>query len=166
MSAMSATPLRVSLRLKPAVAAAVDRAAAEVGLAPTVFMQKAIETAVRHELPAAERERSEREQRVLRRAQEMAVEVYRAQGFDAHFTLRVIRALMRDAAFRDLYESVIEADAYDDKAPLKTPLNMYLGWTIKNAVPATPLLDDKGAPKRAVVKGEPIKSYTLLAHKP
>ncbi len=39
---------------------------------------------------------------------------------------------------------------------------MYLGWYIKNEVPAEPILDEKGDAQRAYVKGEPIKSYTLL----
>lgn len=95
-------------------------------------------------------------------AQRKAREVFNAGGFDEHFTLTVFRELMSDAKTRHLYEQVIEADAYTDGAPKKTPLNMYLGWYIKNAINAHPLLDDAGKPRRAFVKGEPIKSYTLL----
>ena len=47
-------------------------------------------------------------------------------------------------------------------AHLGAPLNMYLGWYIKNAIDAEPLLDDTGKPRRAFVKDQPIKSYTLL----
>ena len=69
---------------------------------------------------------------------------------------------MTDPKARTLYEEVIGADAYTDGAPKKTPLNMYLGWYIKNAIDAEPLLDDAGKPRRAFVKDQPIKSYTLL----
>lgn len=95
-------------------------------------------------------------------AQHKAREVFDAGRFDEHFTLTVFRELMSDSNSRQLYEKVIEADAYTDGAPKKTPLNMYLGWYIKNAINAQPLLDDAGKPRRAFVKGEPIKSYTLL----
>lgn len=95
-------------------------------------------------------------------AQEKARQVYEAGRFDEHFTLTVFRELMDDRRTRDLYEEIIGVDAYTSGAPKKTPLNMYLGWYIKNAIDAQPVLDDAGKPRRAFIQGEPIKSYTLL----
>ena len=69
---------------------------------------------------------------------------------------------MSDANSRKLYEQVIDADTYTDGAPKKTPPNMYLGWYIENAINVQLLLDDTGKPRREFIKGEPIKSYTLL----
>ena len=95
-------------------------------------------------------------------AQGEAREVFETGRSDEHFTLTVFRELTSDANTCHLYEQLIEADAYTDGAPKKVPLNMYLGWHIKKAINAQRLLDDTGKPRRAFVKGEPIKGYTLL----
>ena len=83
-------------------------------------------------------------------------------GFDKDFTLHVIERLMKNKSFRAKYEEAIGGDAYDNGLPGKSPLNMYLGWYIKNAVAAEPVLDENNKPKRVQVKGQPIQSYTLL----
>lgn len=82
--------------------------------------------------------------------------------FDEHFTLTVFQELMKDVYFREIYEKAIGGDAYDKKLEGKNPLNMYLGWYIKNTISAEPVLDEKGKPKRIFVSNEPIQSYTAL----
>ncbi|RWO32332.1 MAG: hypothetical protein EOS10_11575 [Mesorhizobium sp.] len=82
--------------------------------------------------------------------------------FDEHFVLTVFRAAIDSPTLRDLYERAVDGDAYAVKLPGKTPLNMYLGWYIKNAVGAEPKVDARGQPLRVQVRGEPIQSYTLL----
>lgn len=82
--------------------------------------------------------------------------------FGEHFVLTVFKAAMESHTLRALYERAIGGDAYAVKLPGKTPLNMYLGWYIKNAVGAAPKTDASGQPVRAQVRGEPIQSYTLL----
>ena len=91
-----------------------------------------------------------------------ARKVFETGRFDEHFILTVFRELMFDTNTRQLYEQLIQADAYTDGASKKVPLNRILGLRIKDAIDAQRLLDDSGKPCRAFVKGEPIKSYTLL----
>ena len=108
-------------------------------------------------------DRSQREQSILESAARRARDLDAAGAFDEHFTLTVIRDLMTDPQFRANYEAVIGGDAYQNGLPGKSPLNMYLGWSIKNAVPdAVPLLDANRKPRRMQVRNEPIQSYTLL----
>ena len=52
--------------------------------------------------------------------------------------------------------------AYTSGLPGKSPLNMYLGWYIKNAIGADPKTHPNGKPMRVQVRNEPIQSYTLL----
>lgn len=153
---------RVSFRLKTDVFDLVQKLSAQAGLDPSAFMQRVLERAVYDHLPPERQKELDNMETLYSAAQRKAREVFDTGRFDEHFTLTVIRELMSDAKTRQLYEQVIEADAYADRAPKKTPLNMYLGWYIKNAINAQPLLDDAGKPRRAFVKGEPIKSYTLL----
>lgn len=153
---------RVSLRLQNDVYQAVLIVAAAQGVEPAAFMQDVLEQAVFDHLPEERRRELENTKLLFALAQRKAKEVVVAGDFTEHFTLTVIQKLMADAETRGLYESIIGMDAYTEGAPKKTPLNMYLGWHIKNAVNAQPLLDGNSKPKRAFVKGEPIKSYTLL----
>ena len=125
-------------------------------------MQDVLEQAVFDHLPEERRRELVNTKLLFALAQRKAKEVFDGGYFTEHFTLTVIQKLMADAETRSLYENIIGMDAYTEGAPKKTPLNMYLGWYIKNAVNAQPLLDDSGKPKRVFVKGEPIKSYTLL----
>ncbi|CAN7219008.1 hypothetical protein [Mesorhizobium sp. LjNodule214] len=82
--------------------------------------------------------------------------------FDEHFVLTVFKAAIESPKLRARYERAIGGDAFAVKLPGKTPLNMYLGWYIKNAIGAEPKLDANNQPVRAQVRGEPIQSYTLL----
>lgn len=153
---------RVSLRLKNDVYNAVLAAAEDVGSEPAAFMQEAIQAAVYKYLTPERQAELEREKTLYAFAQKKAQELFE-RSFDEHFTLTVIRALMQNDETRSLYEAVIGAPYLTDGAPGKSPVNMYLGWYIKNAVAATPMLDEKGKARRAYVKGEAVKSYTLLA---
>ena len=82
--------------------------------------------------------------------------------FDDHFVLTVFKTAMDSPALKALYERAIGGEANAVKLPGKTPLNMYLGWYIKNAVGAEPKLDANGQPVRCQVRGQPIQTYTLL----
>jgi|GEM_PF-1440831 len=153
---------RVSFCLKTDVFQLVQKLSAEARLDPSAFMQRALERAVYKHLPPERQMELDNMETLYTVAQHKARKVFDAGLFDEHFTLSVFRELMSDTNARQLYEQVIDADAYTDGAPKKTPLNMYLGLYIKNAIDAQPLLDDTGKPRRAFVKDEPIKSYTLL----
>jgi hypothetical protein len=82
--------------------------------------------------------------------------------FTEDWNLVVFQNLMTDAEFRAMYEKTIGGDAYDVGLPGKTPINMYLGWYIKNAIGAVPQTTPDGKPVRVQVKNEPIQSYTRL----
>jgi len=153
---------RVSLRLRTDVFDAIQQASSQAGIDPSAFMQRALERAVSDYLPEELRKELDNMEVLYAAAQEKARQVYNAGRFDEHFTLTVFRELMENRRTRDLYEEIIGVDAYTNGAPKKTPLNMYLGWYIKNAIDAEPLLDDAGKPRRAFIQDEPIKSYTLL----
>ena len=152
---------RISFRLKTDIFDLVQKLSAETGLDPSAFMQRALELAVYDHLPP-ERQKELDEETLFSAARRKAREVFDAGRFNEHFILTVFRELMSDAKTRQLYEQVIEADAYTDGAPKKTPLNLNLGKCIKYKIKAQSMLDDAGKPRRAFVKGEPIKSYTLL----
>lgn len=153
---------RVSFRLKTDVFNLIEKLSAEKEITPSAFIQQALENSVRKYLPAERQEELKNMEELYTAAQDKAREVFNSGAFDKHFTLTVFHKLMTDPKTRSLYEQVIGTDAYTDGAPKKTPLNMYLGWFIKNAINAEPLLDAAGKPLRKYVKDEPIKSYTLL----
>ena len=81
--------------------------------------------------------------------------------FTEDFVLTVFQHLMMDTEFRPKYEKLIGGAAFTSGLPGKSPLNMYLGWHIKNAVGADPKMMN-GKPVRVQVKNEPIQSYTRL----
>ena len=154
---------RVSFRLKSDVYELIEKLSREKGIDVSAFMQDALEQAVYEHLPEDRQRELDNTKALYAAAQAKARTVFDAGRFDEHFTLTVFRELMGDTETRQLYEAVIGVDAYTDGAPKKMPLNMYLGWFIKNAVSAKPMVDPSGKPRRAFIKGEPIKSYTLLA---
>ena len=159
---VSENTTRVSFRLKSDIHDLIQKLSAEAGIDPSAFMQRALEDAVYPYLSAERQKELDDTKALYSVAQQKAREVFNSGRFDEHFTLTVFGELMADPASRALYEEVIGAPALTDGAPKKTPLNMYLGWYIKNAIDAEPLLDDSGKPRRAFVKDQPIKSYTLL----
>ncbi|UIJ70746.1 ribbon-helix-helix domain-containing protein [Aurantimonas sp. HBX-1] len=156
------TTTRVSFRLQTEIYEAIQTLAKQAGVDVSAFMQDVLRQAVYDHLPADLQRELENTKALYAAAQAKARQVYNAGRFDEHFTLTVFRELMGDQETKQLYESVIGVDAYTDGASKKMPLNMYLGWFIKNAVSAKPMVDASGKPRRAFVKDEPIKSYTLL----
>ena len=166
---MTAATVKISLRLDHAVHATLERVAREEALSTEALIQRIL---TRHAtecardralLHATEIDRLEREQRIYETAVRRARELDEAGAFDEHFTLTVMRDLMSDPDFRAEYESAVGGDAYRSGLPGKSPLNMYLGWYIKNAVAdARPLRDANHRPRRRQVRDEPIQSYTLL----
>jgi hypothetical protein len=154
--------MRVAFRLQTDVFKLVETLSREAGIDPSKFMQDAIEQAVFEHLPKTRQRELTNMKALYAAAQAVARSVDAAGKFDQHFTLTVFRQMMSDKKIRGLYEEVIGVDAYTDGAEKKTPLNMYLGWYIKNAINAEPLLDDADKLRRAFVRNEPIKSYTLL----
>ncbi len=158
----SDTTTRVSLRLKNDVHQAIIKEAAAQGVEPATYMQDVLEQAVILHLPEDRKRELKNTKDLFALAQGEARKVFAEGGFTEHFTLTVIQKLMADSEAKTLYEEIIGTDAYTDGAEKKTPLNMYLGWYIKNAICAQPLLDGSGKARRAFVKNEPIKSYTLL----
>ena len=158
----SGTTVSISVRIKTEVLEAVKAKAAESGVEPGVAIQRAIAHYVKDYLPEDLRQKLADEEAICDLAREKARALFAAGGFDEHFTRNVFREIVQDPSSRALYERVI-GETYDtDGAQGKSPINMYLGWHIKNAVNAEPVLDASGKPVRAFVKGEPIKSYTLL----
>jgi len=155
--------VRISLRLKTDVHDAVEKAAAENGVDPATFMQSVIERAIYPHLSDERRKELEMTEELFGRAQNFARKVHAEGRFDENFTLTVITDMMADPTTRRLYADLIgDEDILKNGLPKKSPLNMYLGWYIKNAINAEPLLDAKGKPRRAFVKNRPIQSYTLL----
>lgn len=155
---------RISLRLDTAVNRALEVLADQAGFEVGTYIQKVLSD---HALASGVM--PEDDAKKLRLTNEVISEVIKhahlrfAQGlFDEHFTLQVIRQAMTDGSLRKKYEAVVGGDAYATGLPGKSPLNMYLGWYIKNAIGAEPILDGQGNPKRVTVRGEPIQSYTLL----
>ncbi len=155
----------LSLRLDPGVLAALSAQAHAAGMEVQAYIQAVLR---RHalesgQLAADERRRLLRNDRILQLAVARAREVHAAGGFDEHFILTVMRRLIAEPDFRALYEEAVGGDAFTPGLPEKSPLNMYLGWHIRHAVGAEPLLDSRGRTRRATVRGEVLQSYMLLA---
>ena len=166
---MSKVTLKVSFRLNSLVYETAEAIAKEQAISTEALFQRIV---TRHVTETARKEgsmapdqidRLQREQNILEIAARRARELDEAGAFDEHFTLTVIRDLMTDPKFRADYEKVIGGDAYQSGLPGKSPINMYLGWYVKNAVPdAVPIRDANRKPRRVQVRNEPIQSYTLL----
>lgn len=103
---------------------------------------------------------------ILNFAGSAALEIVADDRFDEHLTLTVFQELMQDKDAKSIYETAIGGDAYEDGLPGKTPLNMQIGWIIKNVTGASVQKTKDGKPKRANVRNEPIQSYTLLERSP
>ena len=103
--------------------------------------------------------------KVIDRFVELAKICDTEEFFDENFILNVFRKAMEDKDLRELYELAVGGGYLESGLPGKTPLNMYLGWYLKNAIDADPKLDANGKAVRAQVKNAPIQSYTLLVRK-
>ena len=166
---MPKSTVKVSFRLDSRVHATAETISKQQSVSTEALIQRIV---THHVTEHAEKEglmnpldidHLQREQRILATAVRRARELDEAGAFDEHFTLTVIRDLMTDPQFRADYETVVGGDAYQSGLPGKSPLNMYLGWYIKNAIPdAVPLLDGNRRPRRIQIRNEPIQSYTLL----
>lgn len=157
--------VRVSLRLKAVVHEKIVEAAADAEIEPATYMQQVLMNHIKDKLPPLLRKQMDEEQWLLDQAQRVAQEVDGKGEFDSHFTLTVIKRMMQDPEIKGRYEALIGADANARGVPGKSPLNMYLGYFIKNAIDATPILGPDGKPRRAFVRNQPIQSYTLLQRK-
>ena len=155
---------KISLRMQPALHDGLGTLARKEGYALSGYITRILAKHLVDHGPVEdpEIERLGTETWLCQRAVQKAREVLDAEGFDQHFTLTVIDHLFRDREFRERYETYVGGTAEEKGLPRKSPINMYLGWYIKNAVAAEPVLDSAGKPKRAQVKGKPIQSYTLL----
>jgi hypothetical protein len=156
--------VRVSFRLDAPVHAAIMQLARDNSIETNAYIQRILK---RHAAQSgvmgdAAREHVELSETIIEKAVKRARDLDEADMFDQHFVLTVFRDLMGDPKIRADYEKVVGGGAYQSGLPGKSPLNMYLGWYIKNAVGADPVLDANGNPRRTQVRNEPIQSYTLL----
>ena len=161
---MSTNSIQFVGRMKPPVFTALQKACLDAGVEQGVWISRAVEKSVYKYLPAELREELDDMDALYEAGRHKARQVFSDRPFDEHFTLTVFRELMADPETRNLYEKLIGVD-YKSASPKKSPLNMYLGWYIKNAVEAEPILDEARKPRRGRVSGEAIKTYTLLKRK-
>ena len=166
---MAAATVKVSFRVDSGIYATGKLIAEAEGVSTEAYFQRIVTRDItdvarrRNLMDRTEIDRLEREQTILERAVRHARELDEAGEFDEHFILTVVRGLMTDPGFRADYEAVVGGDAYENGLAGKFPLNMHLGWYIKNAIPdVIPVLDAKRKPRRMYVRNEPIQSYTLL----
>ena len=167
---MTTTTVKISLRLDSVVHATLGAIARDKAVSTEALIQRILTRYAtgyargRDLMEPSDIDRLEIEQSIYERAVQRAVELDKKGEFNEHFTLRVIQDLMTDPDFRADYEKLVGGDAYQNGLPGKFPLNMHLGWYIKNAIPdAVPLLDSNRKPRRVQVRNEPIQSYTLIA---
>lgn len=155
---------KLSFRLNSAVYVALSTCAEASHYETMAYIQKvlskhAVESGYMN--PDQAKKISESED-IIELAVEKAKALYEQGLFSEDFVLTVFQYLMADTEFRSKYEKVIGGDAYTSGLSGKTPLNMYLGWYIKNAIGADPKMMN-GKPVRVQVKNEPIQSYTRLS---
>jgi len=156
------------MRLDSFVYSALAKAAKNAGLETNAYIERrlnqiAVNSGFMHKTQS---ERIKLEYDIIEIAIETARKLKSEGKFNEHFTLTVFQKLMQNPKFLSMYETAIGGKAREVGLKGKSPLNMYLGWYIKNAVGADPLLTASGKPKRAQVKNEPIQSYTLLTIAP
>jgi predicted transcriptional regulator len=160
---------KLSFRLDTAVYTALEKLAAEHHYEPMAYIQRVLAehalTERRDHLTPEDATRITNADRIIALAVERSIKLYKQGLFTEDFVLTVFRSLMADPTSRELYEKAIGGKAYEMGVPGKSPLNMYLGWYIKNAVPADPQTLPNGKPVRVAVKNEPIQSYTRLVLK-
>lgn len=154
----------LTLRLDAGVLETLRQQAHGAGMEVQAYIQAILR---RHaldsgQMPADERRRLLRNDRILELAVTRARQAFDGGDFNQHFILTVMRHLIAEPGFRALYEEAIGGDAFTPGLPEKSPLNMYLGWHICHAVGAVPLLDPRGRARRATVRGEVVLSYMLL----
>lgn len=155
---------QISMRLDTFVYSALAKEAKNAGLETNAHIERclnliAIKSGFMDEIDS---QRIKLEGDIIRIAINTARTLVSEGKFNEHFTLIVFQELMQNPEFISKYETAIGGKAREVGLKGKSPLNMYLGWYIKNAVGADPLLTASGKPKRAQVKNEPIQSYTLL----
>lgn len=155
---------KLSFRLNTAVFDALTKSADDNGYETMAYIQKVLS---KHAVESGFMDPDEEKRaRAYEELFELAIEKSRAlykQGlFSEDWNLTVFQHLVADKVFRLKYEKTIGGDAYESGLAGKTPLNMYLGWYIKNAVGAVPKMSPDGKPVRVQVKNEPIQSYTRL----
>lgn len=158
-------PMKLSVRLSREVHDALSAQAAAKGFEVGDHIRRLLErrAAKSGHMKKADAARIRLHWDVVEAFQTLARAIDAEGGFDAHFTLTVFRRAVADPDLRALYERAIEGDAYAVGLAGKSPLNMYLGWYVKNAVGAHPRVDADGKPQRGQVRGEPIQSYQLLS---
>jgi hypothetical protein len=157
--------VKISVRMSQHVYDALAADAAHRGFAAGEHIHRLLEksAAKSGHMQAAEAERIRLHWKVVKQFQTLARAVDAEGGFDAHFTLTVFRRAVADPDLRAIYERSIGGDAFAVGLAGKSPLNMYLGFYVKNAVGAHPKVDAQGKPLRAQVRGEPVQSYQLLS---
>lgn len=161
---MPAEAEKVTINVNKDAMTAIRAEAQHIGMETSALIQRAV-----HQF-ALDSGRMQPEAAKLMSSQNVIVDRFVALSkrlfsegrFDEHFVLTVFETAMNDPDLRALYEQAVGGDAYAVKLPGKTPLNMYLGWYIKNALEAEPIVDSQGRPMRVQVRGQPIQSYTLL----
>ena len=154
----------ITLRLEVTLVALLEELARREGLEATAYIQRLVRLHVADSglMPEEDRNRIRLTESLTAQAVAKAVQIDAEGRFDAHFTLTVIDALFDDPAFLADYEQAIGGPALSRGLAAKASLNMNLGWQIKAAVRAQPLLDAKGKARRVQVRNRPIQSYTLL----
>jgi hypothetical protein len=155
---------KLSFRLNTAVHTALAEEAKINGMETMAYIQQIL---ARHAVKSGymdpdEAEKIKATDEIIGLAVKKAQELYAQNLFSEDFVLTVFQHLMKDTTFRPKYERTIGGDAYAIGLPGKSPLNMYLGWYIKNAVGAVPQMSKDRKPVRVQVKNEPIQSYTRL----
>lgn len=160
---MSDQSPKYQIRLQAEVAAAIDSLAKAAGYETAAYIQMVLakHAVASGQMAADEAARVSAREDVIERFIALAQRLKAEGRFDTHFQRTVFLEAMKDADLRSLYETAVGGDAYTDGLPGKIPLNMYLGWYIKNAVGAEVRTKD-GKPARATVRNAPIQSYTLL----
>lgn len=156
---------KLSFRLNTAVYAALSACAKDEGYETMAYVQKVLAD---HALDSGKMAPNEAvklaaNEELIRRAIAKSRALEKQGLFTEDFVLTVFQHLMKDKEFRPKYEAAIGGEAYTSGLPGKSPLNMYLGWYIKNAIGADPKLGLDGKPVRVQVKNEPIQSYTMLS---
>lgn len=159
-----ADSVTIALRLDASCVTLLEDLARRDGFEVNAYIQRLVRLHVANSglMSAEERNRVVLAESLVSRATAMAKQLDNDGRFDAHFTLTVIDTLFADPAFLADYEQVVGGPAFSRGLAAKASLNMNLGWQIKAAVRALPLLDDKGKAQRVQVRNRPIQSYTLL----
>jgi predicted DNA-binding protein len=164
---MSRTTKTFSVSLSLVLADALERAARNNGLSPSLKITEIVETHFLDSGASDLAEEAKADLRLLRLLRDEAIDklvaICEEEGFSEDITLKTFQVCQNDASWLSNYEKYIRGGALDSGNPRKTNANQTIGSRIKSKLGADDLTDSTGKIQRGrAPAGSVIQTYQLL----